>query len=277
MTAARAPRPPWPTRAQIPIGLALIASGAAGAGFGLGAPLFVLGALLAAVAAWCVAVLLRRGRETTLLALAGTSLAPAPQAVRVGVLVATAGLIVGVVLADRLWPADTAQPLEPTARMILGGVVALDACLALSTILSGRTGPLPSFVGAALISTAVMWALYHRARIAGCEPIAAGIAIASVVASLIVLLRLGGLPLIGSSAAGDYSDAKDAVVGELGDVNGQALIVMLGLPFLLAFTLQAGRRVLIVAGAVATALRRSPSWCSSAGRVSSGVSSAPVS
>lgn len=253
MTTGGAPRANL-TRPQAQVALALLASAAAGVALGLGNPLLVVGAFLAVAAVWAVRVLLRLGRETTLLALAGTSLAPAPQALRIGLLAATVAIIACVAMADRLWPTDATRPLEPAARVVLGGLLALDACLAVGTITSGEFAQLAAFAGAVAISATFMWALYDRARAAGREPIAMGIAAASVIASLIVLLRLGGLPLIGSSAGGDYADAKDAIVGELGDVNGQALIVMLGLPFLLAFTLHARERVVVLACAVATAL-----------------------
>jgi hypothetical protein len=233
--------------------LAVAASAAVGAGLGFGAPLLVLGALLAGVGVWCLRVLVRRGQETALLTLAGTAVAPLPDALR-GVLMITAVVVVvGVAVADRVWPTAATRALSRSEFTVLMGLTTFYAALITSSLWPGNTSR-PLFVLAAAISLVFAWALYHRAHVVGRRPIAAGIAAAAALAGLIVLLRVGGVPLLGSSTGASYVSAKDVVVGELGDANGQALVVMLGLPFLLAFALQATDRRALIAASLGTAI-----------------------
>lgn len=221
-------------------------------GWGLG--FFVAAAVVAAAAVLVARELVRREIECSLLLVAGGSLLPIPQPGRSGLLVGAVMTIVGVAIADYVWPRGEGLRLATPERAVLGGIAALDAAIVAGSVWSGHPETISPFLIGATFSTLFAWALYRRVQAVGPLPVAIGVAGASTLASALILLRLGGLPLIGSEQASTYVGAKDVVVTALGDVNGQALVVTLGLPLLLAFALHTRTRGLLVASVGGTVL-----------------------
>ena len=239
------------------LAVAVLICVAVGVAIGWNLGIYVTAAVVAAAGVLAARELVRREVECSVLLLAGASLFPIPQPARTALLVGTVMTIVCVAVTDYVWPRGEGLRLAAAERIVLGGILALDAAIVAGSVWSDHPENIAPFLVGVTFSTLFAWALYRRVQVVGPLPVAIGVAGASALASILILLRLGGLPLIGGAQTSTYVDAKNVVVTALGDVNGQALVVTLGLPLILAFALHTRTRGLLivsVGGAVIAAL-----------------------
>jgi hypothetical protein len=226
--------------------LALAALAGLAIAFGTAALLVVVAVAGVAV----VAAVVRHRWEPLLLVSAASLVLPSTQASRYLMLWGTVALLVAAAVAAGVLRHRTPEPL----RWVLVSYAALCGWLALSAVRAvDMPGAVTTIVFFAVIA-ALTWSVVHLGIEFGVERFGLAFVAASAAASLAVVARLAVAGTAAVPTGLGYEGAKDVAFAVLGDVNGQAYVIMVGLPMALALALAGRGRLTTAAGGVTCAL-----------------------